>query len=90
MRFAPASNVTEARRRTKVKLESSGKQNRNLQEIYTADDGRNIEPQPSALSDSFASNDRARRSTGCAAVNSGLLLRTAAKISDQDADGLAP
>jgi hypothetical protein len=35
MRFAPASNVTEARRRTKIKLDSLSNQNRNLREFYT-------------------------------------------------------
>jgi hypothetical protein len=34
MRIAPTLNVTEARRRTKVKLDSLSNQNRNLREIY--------------------------------------------------------
>jgi hypothetical protein len=61
MRFAPFSNVTEARRRTKIKLDNSGNQNRNLREIYIGGGGRNIDAQPSALSDSFVSNERVGR-----------------------------
>jgi hypothetical protein len=80
MHFAPAPNVTEARRRTKFKLDSLTNQNRNLREIYTGAmvEISNLNPRRFLilLLVMIAPDNRA----GCAAVSfAPLMLRTAAK-----------